>query len=481
VAAAHARGVIHRDLKPSNVLLAPPSPDGAHDWERLQVADFGLAKRLDGGDPALTGTADSLGTPGYMPPEQVSRANGPVDCRADVYGLGATLFHLLTGRAPFAGDTALDTIQRVLGEAPPRPRALNPRVPPGLEAVVLKCLAKDPGDRYPTVEAFLADLEAAGRGEQGAPEMTPARRLGLWAVRHRRALGAGAAVLLVAAGAFALGNALRLLAPVPKGADPLAEQQRELTAGRPVVLIGERGKPAWHRWAVGGPELIDSPTGDGACAYEANGYTLLDLCPDPLTDRFLVRAKVQYVQTKLGEAVGPPLGTTNAGLYVGRRETPGAAGWSAHTMLAVTFSDNPRRLPQVRPGDPPIPRPLKLRDLVLYLKPDGDQTDGTVGGPWLEIGRPDKLPGPWRALEIEVTPDRVRAWCDNAKGERTQFADLSADELRALRDQQRKNYDQTVGAAAGVTLPDWSPRGAIGIWNMRSTIAVKDVSVAPLK
>jgi serine/threonine-protein kinase len=158
LAYAHEQGVLHRDLKPANVLLGP---DG-----RARLTDFGLAKLVAqaGSLASLTMTGDLLGTPTYMAPEQ---ANGqPVDARTDVYGLGALLFAALTGRAPFEGASPFAVLEAVLTRPPPRPSSLRPGVPPGLEDVILACLAKDPARRPPDMRAVAARLARApaGRG-----------------------------------------------------------------------------------------------------------------------------------------------------------------------------------------------------------------------------------------------------------------------------------------------------------------------------
>ncbi len=146
---AHEQGVLHRDLKPSNVLI------DASDQPR--ITDFGLAKRVVG-DPQLTVTGQTLGSPNYMAPEQVSGRLGTAGVRSDVYSLGALIYHLVTGRAPFASGTVAETLQQVLHDDPLPPRVLNPTLPVDLETLCLKCLQKDPGRRYPTALAVAEEL-----------------------------------------------------------------------------------------------------------------------------------------------------------------------------------------------------------------------------------------------------------------------------------------------------------------------------------
>jgi PAS domain S-box-containing protein len=165
LAAAHAAGIIHRDVKPANILIAP---DGA-----AKLADFGLV-RLESNHDTTDGHL-VLGTVDYMSPEQCS--GGEVGPRSDLYSLGATLYTLLTGRAPFAGRNALQVAFAHCRSAPPDPRAVDPSVPDDLAAVAMRAMAKSPDDRYPGAAAMLADLEAARDRLAGRSDPLEAARL----------------------------------------------------------------------------------------------------------------------------------------------------------------------------------------------------------------------------------------------------------------------------------------------------------------
>jgi serine/threonine-protein kinase len=155
LAAAHRAGVLHRDVKPSNVFMA--SREGAA--ERAMLVDFGLAKPIvPGQGSSVTRTGAIVGTAHYMAPEQAR--SGPVDERTDVYGLGATLYEMLAGVPPFLGSSPFAVMAMLLEETPVAPSALSGNVPPAVDALVLRALAKQPNDRWPSIPALRAALEA---------------------------------------------------------------------------------------------------------------------------------------------------------------------------------------------------------------------------------------------------------------------------------------------------------------------------------
>jgi WD40 repeat protein len=197
---AHQRGVLHRDVKPSNILL---DADG-----EPYIVDFGLA-RIAEEDSGASRTHAILGTPGYMAPEQAAGRAREITTAADVYGLGAVLHELLTGKPPFEAETPLKTLRLVAEAAPRPPRALNPAVARDLEVICLKCLQKEPERRYASAAELADDLERwlAGKPIRARP-VSLLERLASWARRKPELASALAALCAILAVALAVSLAL---------------------------------------------------------------------------------------------------------------------------------------------------------------------------------------------------------------------------------------------------------------------------------
>ncbi len=154
LAFAHRNGIVHRDVKPGNIMLTPTGD--------VKVMDFGIARAAS--SAAITQTATVLGTAAYFSPEQAQ--GEPVDARSDIYSLGCVLYEMVTATAPFVGDSPLAVAYKHVREDPVPPSQLNPDVTPALDAIVLKCMAKNPANRYQTAEDLRADLQ---RFREGLP------------------------------------------------------------------------------------------------------------------------------------------------------------------------------------------------------------------------------------------------------------------------------------------------------------------------
>jgi hypothetical protein len=237
VAYAHEHGVLHRDLKPANVLL---TPEGAP-----KVTDFGLARKLD--EPGRTVPGMLFGTPSYMAPEQAAGAVGEVTVRTDVYGLGAILYEALTGRPPFPlGEVEParrpeETLRQVRKAPPKPPREFRPRIPADLETVCLKCLAKDPDERYASAADLAEDLRRFLAGEPiTARPVGPLRRVLKWARRQPVIAGLSGLALVALVTGAAVSVAFGLQA-----------QEKESQALKAVKATEEKHKALQESLAVG--------------------------------------------------------------------------------------------------------------------------------------------------------------------------------------------------------------------------------------
>jgi WD40 repeat protein/tRNA A-37 threonylcarbamoyl transferase component Bud32 len=192
---AHARGIVHRDLKPGNILL---QTRGAADFGSPKITDFGLAKLLVGGDERQTLTGDILGTPSYMAPEQATGNTKEALPAADVYALGAILYELLTGRPPFRGENRLATLEQTRTQDPVPPRLLQPHLPQDLQTICLKCLQKEPSQRYASAGALAEDLSRYQAGKPILARPTSwVGRAGRWCHRNPAVAGLVGSVALL--------------------------------------------------------------------------------------------------------------------------------------------------------------------------------------------------------------------------------------------------------------------------------------------
>jgi len=213
LASAHDAGVIHRDLKPDNVMLCMRGSD----YDFVKLLDFGLAKlMLEGSAQKLTAAGVILGTPQYMSPEACESKK--VDQRADIYALGVLLFQMLTGQVPFDGESMGSILIKQVIEAPPAPRGLSPLIPPAVEQIILRCLAKSPDARFQTMAQLREVLRDPDRYLATSPPMMPAaqpsakaQQTTMYAVGTNQALGLQATAALPA-----LGQAATAMHQVPR-------------------------------------------------------------------------------------------------------------------------------------------------------------------------------------------------------------------------------------------------------------------------
>jgi serine/threonine protein kinase len=479
---AHQRGILHRDLKPANILL--------DNQGQPVVTDFGLAKRLPAdADPTPSGEAGGAGyvapeqvarqdgkwttvdgapshaatlsaiagTPAYMPPEQAAAVKGGLTTAADVYGLGAVLYKVLTGQPPFKGTTWQETLERVRADEPAAPRTLKPGVPRDLEAVCLKCLRKNPADRYESAQALADDL---GRWLKGEPVLARQRP---WPSRAWRTIRRHAILsLLVAAVAFAVGTAYGFFY-LSDPDRPLHAIEKKLDRGQSVTLVGEKGLPAWHRGRLFASSVLITGGDDKPFSFSTLKFTELELLPAPHTAHYRFSAEVRH------DAAIPSFQEPEVGVYFGFTEWGKGFSW-----CELTFADQGFSPPNLFVPAPPSPKSFVHLNIRTVASP-GLEFARELGHPAIhEPFTPDSAvqggERHWRRLAVEISPETVVVFWEGKR-----LAEIPWHELQFP--------EKLVPPGTPVPQPPLTlgPNGGIGLYLSQGEASYRNVVLEPLK
>ena len=486
VHAAHVVGLLHRDIKPANVLL---TADGSP-----KLSDFGLAKWMDRED-GLTETGAVLGTPSYMAPEQaVGSQHGTLGPPTDVYGLGATLYDLLTGRPPFRAASTFETLQKVIHEPPVAPRALSPAVPPDLEAVCLKCLEKDPARRYATAQELANDIHRWRIGDptRARPVSWPRR---VWQVLRKRSRWIGAVAALAAAVGIGIYIAIQTRPKGPPTAEELAEEvMKPLRRGEKVTLIGESGAPKYQSWSVGVGEAGEQGAGKQFMAFAVE-TGLLELVPDCQTDRYRVSVEFRIVSSVTTDS--------KAGIYFAHNRSVLGGGVGVDRAVTVEFNDNHlteipyKNIKFVEPGKPSVYDPVTIREGIYYVTPTGrikpevtPVTDLRVVDPLDSAGSKKWDQIPWRQIVATVGPDELRVEWRDPDGtyrpvaieeyRRPPKPAIPTSKLMAREEHYKDSLQQDYPGIDTSRFKPYSPRGGVGLYVYSARVFFRNVVIEPL-
>jgi tRNA A-37 threonylcarbamoyl transferase component Bud32 len=422
---AHEQGVLHRDLKPANVLLDT--------GDEPRVCDFGLAKVQDS-DVELTQTGQFLGTPAYAAPEQAARHAQDVTPAADVWGLGVLLYQLLTGQRPFNSTERDELLRQIRTAEPTAPSELRPGLDPSVEAIVLKCLTKDPAQRYASAREVAEELS---RWLQGEPTRErPASALRRWWKRMGRRLGRRAAV--------ALGVVLALLL----AAGVAYHHVRAPDEPPPILLIGENGANQPLNWIFGGDRVGAASEPGAPFWFQSSNISAVELLPGVPWERYRLEAQLKHDSAA---------GFSEIGVFVAHGPHPSAQG-VPRSLICVGFGDVGGACGDIQPS------------MGRIDERNHSGFEGHLFSRMHHFTPAEKTgePGRMRKLALNVTPQEIRIF-------------FEGDLIGVL---PRADID-TAGKHLFRGFPDvqwrFTPQGGLGIYVARGSVSVGRVLIRPLR
>jgi serine/threonine-protein kinase len=445
----HDKKILHRDLKPFNILLG--------EGDEPYVSDFGLAKFLDA-DLELTQTGEVMGTLPYMAPEQATGQVAQFGPATDVWALGVMLYQLLSGCRPFEGAVRAEIFQKILTVDPDPPKSPG-GVDGGLQAVVLKCLAKCPSQRFATAAELADELQ---RWLNDEPPLTrpPAWPRRLWRHIRRHPLKAASLALVVLAVAAGLGLAWLL--------NPHRQRvvfQQELAAGKNMSALDSAGNLRWPRWRAGATSIIEHEAGSGAFGFQSHQLSLLEIFPEVEQASYHIRALTRHEDSDGGQI----------GLCFGMTEVPTDSG-PVLFFCSFTFNDVEVIDPQQINGGNPAALTMNVYREEDRKRAIPSLPHGRLGGgppvffvPTLKRGARN----PWRPLVVDITPESIQTVWNDETGIQTRIL-TRADYLLKVRSGAKK-----IQPAQGHTW-EFPPPGGIGLLVVRGEASFKDIEIRRL-
>jgi serine/threonine protein kinase len=454
---AHENGIVHRDIKPGNLLLDSTGT--------VKVSDFGLARNFEK-DATITKSQAILGTPAYMAPEQARSEEATP--KSDVYGIGAVLYDCLTGRPPFPTRDYVETLMHVKNDPPPPPRSIRREIPRDLEAICLKCLKKNPNQRYASANDLADDLGRFQRGERthARPTLVPAR------IRHSAkkypTLWAAAAVILIG---------VVVLALMPERAKAISKRKltqeqctKTLQAGHELKIIDDRDLRVEDFQLIQSAEF---PRLEGVPEWTATAFDPagIGLILRPGIDSYIISGELSQSKRASEEnqelAVKKPL--EMVGLMIGH-ESIASGNKTIHYYELLHFSD-------FLDTDEQVMNLINRMHLNTYCYEHNLLDTGGFerrGGSAIKLPPPIQYPS-WRQFTMKVTPHGITYDFDN------QTRSLPAEEINANRKDLQASILKNLPPGYSDFQPKpWNPKEmSIGLWVKLSSLSVRNLVILP--